>query len=247
MIKFINTLFCLAFLSGCVPENIKNSQSVLVNKGENKPGIPTHCLDPSGQFKPVKTIITRLNYNEKAHVYQPIQNKKGLISQDFNNNGKMDYLFVERSKATQKLRLASCIDHVYKATRFIIHEEKQPDFQSIHEAIRLYQGKLQLSINKHEHNWGSDNETSLYRYDKQRKDFVLIERLLVSSSGDGLRSDTEEHYNLLNKRYRRSSQCGSLEEACRSKTQKGRIVLSRTPIRLFKSGGKLYQRLIPDE
>ena len=236
-------LFLVSFiLLGCglstktkVPVSIKN-----------KLGIPQSCIDSTDDFKPIKTITTRLGYNEKAHPYQPIQSPKGFIEHDFNGDGKRDYVFIERSSKSDKSRLATCIDGTRRTTHFIIHEEKQADFQTIYEIVRLYQGKLQLSINRHEHNWGSDSETSLYRYDKNHNDFMLLERLIYSSSGDGLRSDTEEHYKLGNKRFRLSSRCGSLEQGCRPRKQKGRIILSSTPITLFKQGGKLYKRLIPD-
>ena len=241
MIKFVCCLFCISIQAGCVPTTVRTTTGIT-----NKLGIPASCLDSSGRYEPVKTITTRLSYNEKAHSYQPVNNQKGWIEHDFNNDGKKDYVFLERAKKTNKLRLATCIDNIHKATTFIIHEEKAADFQTIYEIIRLYQDKLQLITNRHEHNWGSDSEISLYRYDKRIKDFVLIERLIESTSGDGLRSDTEEHYNLINKRYRRSNQCGSLEEACQSQLQKGRIILSHSLNTLFKPGGKSYQLLIPD-
>ena len=209
--------------------------------------IPDICKDPKGKYKPVQHILSKGSYNSKPRAYQPISDPKGFIVTDFNHDKRFDLLFIERSGLD--IRLIMCVSHhdshLREVTPFKVHETIKPDFQTISELIQFIAGKLVLIVNKHEHNWGSDSETNRYSYNNNAQDFVLVQREVYSSSGDGLRSDTEEFYDLVSNRYKRSSVCGGMEEGCKSRKSSGRIIPNRTRSTLLKPE-KVYSRLIPD-
>ena len=239
------------FLSAC---NRPISKPISKTKGQSEIIVPAGCLDQTGKFIAIRSISTRLSYNDKPSKYQPIRNTQGFISHDFNKDNKNDFLFIERNVERNKtlIKLVSCISqgkqYQRRQTPFIIHEEKNADFQTISESIKLHNNLLFLSTNKHEHNWGSDNETKIYRFDVNRNDFILVKQTIFSSSGDGMRSDTEEVYNLDSKRFRQKQTCGFSEEGCispKKQTKTGRIILPKKRASLSK-GGKVYERLIAD-
>jgi len=101
--------------------------------------IPSACLDNNGLFTPIKSITTKLRYNDKATQYNPIRNEKGFIAYDFNNDKKSDYIFIEKSQ--KSIKLTTCMsrasNYLRRQTPFVIHEEKQIDFQTISESIKL--------------------------------------------------------------------------------------------------------------
>jgi hypothetical protein len=132
---------------------------------------------------------------------------------------------------------------IRKVTPFKIHETIKPDFQTISESIQFSGVVLILTIDKHEHNWGSDREINSYTYDKARKDFILESQERTSSSGDGLRSDSFEFYDLKNRRYEIMNTCGRLEEGCKPFNRSGKIIPTKKPSTLLKPS-KIYQKLI---
>jgi len=237
------------FQLGC--GGIKNKPSQSSNAILKAPlvlaDIPTVCKDPKGKYKSVQRILSKGSYNSKPRAYQPIRDSKGFIVTDFNNDKIFDLLFLERLGAD--IRLISCVSragrHIRKITPFKVHETINPDFQTISEFIQYKAGKLVLVINKHEHNWGSDSKTNRYSYNNNAQDFVLVQQEVFSSSGDGLRSDTEEFYDLEKNRYKRSSVCGGMEEGCKSQKSSGRIVPHKPRSTLLKPT-KVYSRLVPD-
>jgi len=209
--------------------------------------IPSICKDSKGKYKPVQRILSKGSYNLEPKPYQPIQNPKGFIAADFNQDKRFDLIFIERSGSD--IRLVTCISthnsHLRKVTSFKVHETIQPDFQTISEIIKFKAGKLELIVNKHEHNWGSDSETRGYSYSSKAQDFILLQQETFSSSGDGMRSDTEEFYDLVKNRYKRSNVCGVMEQGCKSKKVSGRIIPNRMRSTLLKPT-KTYSRLVPD-
>jgi hypothetical protein len=202
-------------------------------------GIPQSCKDQQKQYQPISTILSKSTYNAKAQNYRPIRSVNGFITSDFDGNGNIDLIFIERHKSD--IRLISCINSKRKVTSFKVHETIKPDFQTISESIRLDGNSLVLSIDQHEHNWGGDSETSHYRYLKGK--FILEKREIISHSGDGMRSDTYEFYDFVKKHFKSSSTCGSLEEGCKARSLKGTIVLSSIPATLSNQS-KGYTRLV---
>lgn len=243
-LKSVLVLFSPLFLLGCAYTGNQLQNTIDFTKPSN---IPSVCKDSTNKFLPIRSILLRSSYNQKAQDYQPIDDPKGFIVADINQDQMLDFLFIERSGSN--IRLISCLsknnNNVRRVTPFKVHEMIELDFQTIFESIQFKAGKLQLFINKHEHNWGSDTETRHYSYNKKNHDFILDRQEVISSSGDGLRSDTYEFFDFVGKRYKKTSTCGYLEEVCQSWKQSGRIILPQSPATLFKAN-KLYARLIPD-
>ncbi len=238
-------LFSPLLLSGC-KSGTKPSASV---NAVSLP-IPSFCLDRKQQYQPISTILSRTNYIDKATAYRPIQNKQGFIKQDYNQDSKQDYIFLERKQEkSQNIRLVFCQSNKQGYQRrfppFPIYESDLPDYQTSYQKISLKNTYLQLSDFRHEHNWGSDSTISTYYYNKALSDFELIRRETNSSSGDGLRSDTEESYFLTTKRFIKKSTCGGLEENCQPRFTIGRIIPTNIIPTLFHRG-KIYKQLLPD-
>ncbi len=230
-------IFLLLVLSSCV--GVKTKPITVAPATLAK--IPSSCKDPQKKYQPISTILSKGAYNTKAQTYQPIISSKGFISTDFDGNDYIDLIFIERHESD--IRLISCINSKRKIMPFKIHETNKADFQTISESIRVDGKSLILSINRHEHNWGSDSETSHYQY--HRGKFILEKREIISSSGDGMRSDTYAFYDFVKKRFKTSSTCGSLEEGCKPRTLKGRIIPSAISATLSNKN-KGYARLVPE-
>ncbi len=207
--------------------------------------IPSACQDSKKKYLPVKSILSKSAYNAKAKKYQPIVDPKGFLSIDFNKDGYPDFHFLERSG--KDIRLISCLSSVKRYQRritpFVVHETIKPDFQTISESIMTSGNSLVLTISRHEHNWGSDTEISAYGYNKTKNEFLLTSREITSNSGDGMRSDTFEFYDLKNNRYKSTGKCGALEEGCRPYTKSGRIAPLKKPATLLRNK-KIYTRLL---
>ncbi len=231
-------IFSLISLSGCAGVSTKEVPTKIAD-------IPSQCKDSSNNFKPIKKILSKGAYNAKAKIYQPITDPKGFISVDFNQDGKADFHFIERFKS--EIRLISCMsNHKHykrRITPFKVHETIEPDFQTISEMIQVQGEALILSINKHEHNWGSDSEISNYVYSKNHREFLLKQREIISQSGDGMRGDTFEFYDLDNQQYKKTSSCGSLEEGCKPYSKSGLLKLPKKRATLMNSK-KIYSRLL---
>ena len=250
-IKHISKLLVFGlcfFLSACHPI-VKKTTSI--NQG--KLPIPPSCLDKRQQYQAITSIQSRSSYLDKARPYKPIQSKSGFIKQDYNQDTKDDFIFIERKRdKSNKLRLVFCESkrqgYQRKLPPFPLYESDLPDFQTSYQQINLQNNTLTLSDFRHEHNWGSDSTISTYRYNHQLKDFELMRREISSSSGDGMRSDIEESYFLSTRRYIKKSSCGAMEDNCHSRYQIGRIQALETPPTLFDvtAGTKFYKRLIPD-
>ena len=247
--KILIAVTLCMFQLGCGGVKNKPSQSsITVLKAPSVlADIPAICKDPKGKYKPVKSILSKGSYNSKPSTYQPIQDPKGFIVTDVNHDKIFDLIFLERSGVD--IRLISCVSragrHIRRITPFKVHESVNVDFQTISEVIQFKAGKLVLIVNKHEHNWGSDSETNRYSYSNSAQGFVLVQQETFSSSGDGLRSDTEEFYDLVRNRYKRSNVCGGMEEGCQSQKSSGRIVPYKPRSTLLKPT-KVYSRLVPD-
>ena len=206
--------------------------------------IASACKDPKGKYQPVSTILSKGTYNAKEQPYKPMN---GFIEQDFNHDKKLDFLFLERLDSD--IRLITCFSkknrYQRNITPFKVHETVGVDFQTISESISVNGSTLVLTVNRHEHNWGSDSEISHYTYHSDYKDFVLEQLETISSSGDGYRSDTEDFYDVKNKRFKRSSVCGGMEEGCKPYKEAGTLMLPKVRSTLLKPK-KAYTRLIAD-
>ncbi len=234
------------YLWGC--EGIKKQTPADVSPNfKSIMNIPSVCKDPSGGFKPVTHILSRGSYHSKAIPYSVVVNLKGFFAEDFNHDKVIDFIFIERTK--KRIQMVTCVSDknrlIRKVTPFKIHETIQPDFQTISESIQYQAGALILTIEKNEHNWGSDRELNFYSYNKAFKDFILEAQERTSFSGDGLRSNTFEFYDIKNRRYEIMNTCGSLEEGCKPFNRSGRIILAKKPSTLLKPS-KIYHKLIAD-
>lgn len=214
--------------------------------------LPKTCLDPSRHYYPVNQLTTITSLNSKPKNYTPINAAKNIIRHDFNNDKFTDYIFIElMKKAPQdKARFVICTssrkNHIRRLPNFSIHINTKPDFQNIYERIEWKNNQLILSTFKSEHNWGSDDEIAHYRYDTKRNDFILVSHELVSSSGDGLRSDTYEFYDYDNQRYKQENTCGNLEEGCQNSKSNGGLLIPKRRSSLFLPN-KPYLHKIPQK
>ena len=141
---------CLPLLLLGCKSGIKPSASV------NAVGlpIPSFCLDRKRQYLPISTILSRTSYMDKATAYQPIQNKQGFIKQDYNQDNKQDFIFLERKQDKgQNIRLVFCQSNKQGYQRrfppFPIYESDLPDFQTSFQKISLKNADLQLSDFRH--------------------------------------------------------------------------------------------------
>ncbi len=242
--KYTQLLIISSFLSGC-------SNNIMKESNDKHTLLPPSCIDQTRSYMPTSHLTTITSLNAKAKTYSPVKAPKGIIEQDFNIDKQKDYIFIESlpAKHQVKARLVICIsstnNYFRKLPDFPIHVNTKPDFQSIVERIEWKNKKLLLSTFKSEHNWGSDDEIKKYRYDKKRQDFILTSQELVSSSGDGLRSDTTEFYNFDKRSYKSTNNCGNLEEGCKNTKTNGRIILPQQRASLFKTVSKPYLRKVP--
>lgn len=249
MIQQTNTLILIlisAYLWGCGSIKQKTHTGVSFDLNSIN-SIPSVCRDPRGNFKPVTHILSKGSYNSEPKSYSPIVDPKGFIAEDFNDDKITDYIFIERVK--KNIQMIICTSDKNRLSRkitpFKVHETIEPDFQTISESIQFTGSVLILSINKHEHNWGSDSEISAYTYNSAYKDFILETQETTSASGDGLRSDTFEFYDLNNQRYNIMNTCGSLEEGCKPFNRSGRIIPAKKQSTLLKPS-KIYRKLLTD-
>ncbi len=254
MYRKVNTLmvvFLSLYLWGCggISGGIKNSRDARVSSDLNSiKSIPSACKDSRGNFKPATHILSKGSYNLEPKSYAPIADSKGFIAEDFNADKMTDYIFIERAK--KKIQMIICTSNKNRLSRkitpFKVHETIEPGFQTISESIKYSGKKLVLSVFKHEHNWGSDSEISSYTYSNADKDFILETQETTSTSGDGMRSDTFEFYDLKNRLYKITNTCGSLEEDCKPFNHSGNIVPARKQSTLLKPS-KIYDKLIVNQ
>ena len=195
------------------------------------------CLDSTKQYHQVSTIKSRTSYLEKAYDYQPITAKKGFVAWDFNEDKKLDYIFIEKqqkqtfkkNQTIAKVRLVICASQgsqnsaQYKRIlpNFTLYESILPDFQAEAHKIRVHKSDLIISRSYHEHNWGSDQVLNFYQYDIKHSDFKLVNQEILSNSGDGYRNDTQETYDYQNRRYTKKQTCGQFVGPCQSGVKKG--------------------------
>jgi len=214
--------------------------------------LPNTCIDQSEQYHVASQLTSITSLNTKAQDYSPVVATKGLLIKDFNADKHEDYIFIESKKTKQgnKARLVLCISSnstfLRKLPAFPIHINSKPDFQTSHQRIEWKNQRLVLSRFKSEHNWGSDEDNKHYRYDKKLKQFILTTHELISSSGDGLRSDTYELYDFDKRTYINQNQCGRLEEACKNTKVTGKLILAKPRVSLFQPS-KPFLRKIPQK
>lgn len=243
LINRISLFIMVMFISGC-------SHSVVKQSSYKFTSLPNACIDQTKLYQPVSYLNTVTSLNAKTESYSPVSAPKGIIKQDLNTDKHNDYIFIEslRENHHVKARLVLCMSSANNYSRtlpkFPIHVNTKPDFQSIVERIEWKNKQLVLSIFKSEHNWGSDDDIKHYRYDKKHQDFILISQELVSSSGDGLRSDTTDFYNFDKRSFQSTNNCGSLEEGCKNTKTRGKLILPQQRASLLKPMTKPYLRKI---
>ncbi len=227
------------YLSGCAPLYSVDKKPVNHKSHTNK-CLQSICTDQTKQYQIVNHLTTITSLNSKAQAYSPIIATQGIIEKDINHDKQKDLIFIETQKSKQgkKARLVLCLSsgkrYIRKYPDFPIHINTQPDFQTSQQRIEWKNQRLVLSRFKSEHNWGSDDEVKQYRYDNNRKQFILVSHELTSSSGDGLRSNTYELYDFDKRTYKNQNQCGHLEEGCKNTKTHGQLILPKQRASLFQ-------------
>lgn len=233
--KQIIIFFCLVVFLNAACSNTKKTS---LRPTANKNSIIDACSDPSKKYHHVTTIKSRTSYLEKSYDYQPVIDPKGFIAWDFTKDNRLDYIFIEKQQKrneTQddnglKIRLVICKSHTnhkdfvrYQRMlpNFSLYQSILPDFQVESHRISTKKEKLILRRNYHEHNWGSDETINTYQYDTLRKDFILVEQELTSSSGDGYRNDTHESYDFNDGQYITTRKCGAFVGPCKPNNSSG--------------------------
>lgn len=153
--------------------------------------LPGACRWNHESYKPVRYIFSRNAYNETPVATAPVPG--GLITWDFNQDRKNDYIFVERSPA-HEFRSILCVSSPagWKRQQLsTITEDVYSHFSAQGDHLYFEKGKLSMSQSHHEHNWGSDSSTWTYSYSMQHKALLLDTFVSESTSGDGMRANTK--------------------------------------------------------
>lgn len=222
-----------------------------VASNRNRLPIPASCTDPNQQFIPIRTINSLSHYHAKSSTYQPIIDKKGYIKADLNKDTIDDFVFIEQN-THNSTRLAFCISqartrtHQRKSTPFKIYSEANASTERSSQRIEYKQGRLLITDQYQEHNWGTDSVQGTYTFAPQYNDLVLTHMIKTSTSGDGYRSNSYAEYDLINRRYVASSTCGEFEDGCRNKHTKGQLAASYQPITLSKNPVSLKGKQLPN-
>ena len=140
--------------------------------------IDSLCFDPSAQYHFVKGLIGSRQYNSQRKFYSPVKAKNGVIKHDFNDDNRVDYVFLERKPSEPKARLMLCLSHgksgyTRKKTAFVAREFKTMDNYVESTAIARKGDSLLISDSSHAHNDGSENRSSLFTFNPKRQAFTL--------------------------------------------------------------------------
>lgn len=173
--------------------------------------LPGACRWNRERYKPVRYIYTRNAYNQPPEPTTPIPG--GLISWDFNQDRKMDYIFVERSPAhTFRSILCTSSPAGWKRQQLsTITEDVSSHFSTEGKFLYFNKGKLSMGRSHHEHNWGSDSSTWTYAYSMKHKALLLEKFVQESMSGDGMRENTKSVTDYVKGEIHEVVDCGALE------------------------------------
>jgi hypothetical protein len=145
---------------------------------DNQLQLPIACKDPHGLFVPQRWIASWYRY-EKA-LYSPIEN--GVISYDFNQDRRNDYLFLERDKQNN-VQITSCLsannypqaggfERIPTDITFYASEQFPADTRYY---LQLNNDLLTVEINFFAHNEGSCHTKASYRYIPLKQGFDVID------------------------------------------------------------------------
>ena len=159
----------------------------------NHPEIPNSCKDSKGNYTPIKSIYSWYRYQKEIRT--PVQN--GLISADFNRDGRLDYIFIEQNKK-QNVQLTTCFSHKgsnsYKRKLTSISFSAEGDsLMSDSYNISMLGKRVHLSLSYFEHNAGSSSSDGYYRYNPDQHVFELKDST-VRSAGIPIGADYTEPY-----------------------------------------------------
>ncbi|CAA6811955.1 MAG: Unknown protein [uncultured Thiotrichaceae bacterium] len=222
----------------------------------NQPPIPAQCIDRQQNYTPIRRINSRNHYQNGSTTYQPIIDPKGYIQADLNYDRINDYVFIEQKQ--KQTRLAFCTSQPRtgqlkrKATRFKIYSEANPTTEISSQRIEYKKGKLLITDQYQEHNWGTDSIQGTYTFVPSLDDLTLTHFAKTSTSGDGYRSNRFEEYDLKRGRYHISATCGQFETGCQNQQTQGQltphsrpITLSQSPVSLSAEEPRRYATLHP--
>jgi hypothetical protein len=160
---------------------------------KNHPKMPNRCRDPKGHYTPIKSIYSWYRYQREIRT--PVKN--GLITFDFNRDGRLDYVFIEQNKK-QGVQLTTCFSH--KNTNSYLRKPTSLSFSAkgdslMSDGIDISQKGWQLHITRlyFEHNAGSSSANGYYNYNKHKQIFEL-KKTLNSSAGIPMAPDYTKAY-----------------------------------------------------
>lgn len=150
-----------------------------VHHHDNHLPLPIACLDPNGDFSPVKYIYAWFRYERS--LYSPVQG--GLIAQDFNKDGRQDYVFIERNK-NDTAQLSLCFSaNNYPANggyeRYLTDVNFYVQGNSLagqQYTITNKGDRIIIDIPYFAHNEGACHTHAEYRFNVQTKVFDIVNR-----------------------------------------------------------------------
>lgn len=168
------------------------------NHRDNQLRLPIACKDPRGLFVPQRWVAA-WDYYEKV-LYSPIE--KGVISYDFNQDRRNDYLFLERDKQNN-VQITACLsannypqaggfERILTDIRFYASEKFPADTRYY---LQLNNDLLTVEINSFAHNEGSCNTKASYRYIPLKQGFDIIDS--TASCAPHTIAGSEEPYPLV--------------------------------------------------
>jgi hypothetical protein len=172
--------------------------------------LPGACRYNPEQYKAVRYIFTRTGYNTPPTNVMPIP--RGLITYDFNEDRKNDYVFVERNSVL-KFRTIMCMSSPSGWKRqqlWSITADVSNDFTANLTDYSFNNGKLSYSTGYHEHNLGSYSNTWTYAYSVKEKAFLLETFVARSDSGDGMTPNTIEVSDYVKGEIRETVDCSAV-------------------------------------
>lgn len=164
-----------------------------LSNSKNHPKIPNRCKDPKGHYTPIKSIYSWYRYQQKIRT--PV--KQGLISSDFNRDGRSDYIFIEQDKK-QGVQLTTCLSR--KNSKSYNRKPTSIGFSAKGDAlisddieISLQGKQLHITRRYFEHNAGSSNADGYYSYNNDKQIFEL-KSSFNSNAGIPMEPDYTESY-----------------------------------------------------
>ncbi len=147
------------------------SQKTDPNNPKNQPNLPQACYDPKRQFQAVKWINHAYRYERQPR--QPVVD--GLITHDYNQDKKPDYLFLEVHQNTARLMFCFSHKNGYQRRSSDIRFAASGDANRAQQYQLTQRGdQLHLKLHYFGHNEGSSWRRLAYQYQPVRQGFAIV-------------------------------------------------------------------------